>query len=265
MLVKTGGGVPRSGQAAGIHWHMNIGFQMEYIPRDERRQEIPWVRVTDKTTGRVTVYQDKSNPLTEDEIKAAAPHTMDCMDCHNRPSHIYNSPDYAIDHAILIGKIDRSIPEIKKIAVEKMSAEYSTYDSAMSGIAGSMVDYYRLNYQDKYEEIRQPLERAILATQEAYSNNIFPTMKVRWSEYPNNIGHFDNPGCMRCHMGNHVNSDGVAVSHDCNSCHTILSQGAGAAAEVATTSLGLEFHHPEDIGEAWKESGCYECHTGVQP
>ena len=42
-------GDPKTGQQAGIHWHMNIGTTVEYIARDERRQDIGWVRITDHT------------------------------------------------------------------------------------------------------------------------------------------------------------------------------------------------------------------------
>lgn len=265
MLIKTGGGDPKTGQVAGIHWHMNIGFRVEYIARDEKRQDIPWVRVNDRRTGRVSVYQDQTNPLTEDEIKAATPRVMDCMDCHNRPSHIYNSPDYSIDLAILTGQIDRNIPDIKRVAVDNMAREYSTHDSAIIEIANSMIDFYRVNLPEVYDKMRVQIDEAAVATQQAFSNNVFPEMKVRWSAYPNNIGHFINVGCMRCHMGNHKNEDGVAITHDCDACHIILAQGQSDSILVSTTARGFEFRHPEDIGDAWKEMGCFECHSGVQP
>ncbi len=266
ILIKTGGGDPKTGQTSGIHWHMNIGMQIEYIARDEKRQDIPWVRVTDKRTGRVSVYQDETGPLSEEEIKNGTIRKMDCMDCHNRPSHVYHSPDYAIDNAILTGKIDETIPNIKKIAVETMAKEYESEEEAVGKIAGSITDYYRLNFPEKYPSMSVNLDASIVGIEEAYSQNIFPFMKVRWSEYPNNIGHFNYKGCMRCHLGNHKNADGVKITHECNTCHTILSQGSGARAEMATSQTGLEFKHPdESIGEAWKETGCYECHSGVQP
>jgi hypothetical protein len=264
MLIKTGGGDPRTGQAAGIHWHMNIGFTVEYIARDERRQQIPWVRVTNKETGQVSVFQDQTNPLPADSIAMIKPRIMDCMDCHNRPSHIYRSPDYAIDMAITTGRIDRTIPDIKKTAVEAMAQEYSSYDSAMTGISAAIGNYYQQNYADRYESLRGGLDKAIQATQDAFSQNIFPTMKVRWTEYPANIGHFYSVGCMRCHLGNHKSDDGKTVSHECTACHAILMQG-GQAAQFSTTQQGLEFQHPEDIGDTWKETGCFECHSGVQP
>lgn len=265
MLIKTGGGDPKTGQTAGIHWHMNIGVKVEYIPRDERRQDIPWVRVTDRQTGRVTIYQDEDTPLTEEEIAAATPRIMDCMDCHNRPSHIYYSPDYAIDHRLLIGEISAQIPSIKRVAVEAMAKEYETSDQAMREIAGFITDSYRKDHPEFIREHGPEIDRAVLATQDAFSKNIFPEMKVRWSDYPDNVGHFINKGCMRCHAGDHVSDDGVRLTHDCTACHIILSQGSGELAEVATTQEGLEFKHPEDIGEMWREVGCYECHTGVQP
>ena len=34
---------------------------------------------------------------------------MDCIDCHNRPSHIYLSPDDALDRKLAEGEIPRSI------------------------------------------------------------------------------------------------------------------------------------------------------------
>ena len=90
-------------------------------------------------------------------------------------------------------------------------------------------------------------------------------MKANWAAYPVNIGHFTSPGCMRCHDGNHASAEGVALTRECTACHTILTQGSGERAAIAATQDGLPFEHPEDIGDEWQSTGCYECHTGVQP
>ena len=87
-------------------------------------------------------------------------------------------------------------------------------------------------------------------------------MKVNWKAYPNNIGHSIFPGCYRCHDGKHVNSAGTAISHDCNSCHIIIGQGKEDGKSDQISPQGLEFEHPVDIGEMWKEMNCTECHTG---
>ena len=265
MLIKTGGGDPRTGQTSGIHWHMNINFDVEYIPRDQQRQDIPWVKITDRTTGRTTTYQDAENPLSEEEIASAMPRRMDCMDCHNRPSHVYHSPDYAIDQALLTGRISRTIPEIKRVTVEAINREYPAESEASKEIANHVTEFYRSNYAQYYAANFTLIDQAILSTQEIFQRNIFPEMKARWADYPDNIGHFIYKGCMRCHQGNHKSDEGLTITHDCTACHTILSQGTGELAEMSESPEGLEFKHPEDIGDAWKEIGCFDCHSGVQP
>jgi nitrate/TMAO reductase-like tetraheme cytochrome c subunit len=265
MLIKIGGGDPQTGQTAGIHWHMNIGVEVEYVARDRERQKIPWIRVTDRRTGRVTVYQDKNEPLTEAELAAAPARRMDCMDCHNRPSHILQPPDQAVDVLLHTRVIDPTVPGIKAVAVAAMAEEYATAEEARRGIAGRMTDAYRRDLPEIYEARQPEIEQAITATQGAYAHNVFPHMGADWSDYPNNIGHFRSIGCMRCHDGNHVSAEGVPVTRSCTACHTILAQGSGERAQVATSPEGLGFEHPEDIGDVWTETGCYECHTGTRP
>jgi hypothetical protein len=86
-------------------------------------------------------------------------------------------------------------------------------------------------------------------------------MKVRWTEFPNNIGHKNSPGCFRCHDGRHVSDSGQRITHDCTVCHTILAQGPGKGMTQLTSS-GVSFQHPEDIGDDWKTERCDTCHTG---
>ena len=264
LLIKTGGGDPKTGQTAGIHWHMNIGFKVEYIARDEQRQDIPWIRVTDHRTGRVTVYQDEDSPLSEEELAAASVRRMDCIDCHNRPSHKFNSPDAAVDKAILTGAIDPTLTDIKRVAVEAMQKPYETKDQAFRAIATAIPDFYQKNHPDMFKDQRVEIDQAVVAVQEQFSQNIFPEMKVRWEGYPDNIGHMIFPGCMRCHDGKKKSEDGWTITRDCTTCHAILRQGAGENMQMATTEEGLEFNHP-DGGDDWRDTNCYECHTGTQP
>jgi hypothetical protein len=265
MLIKTGGDESEGLHASGIHWHINKEVLIEYAARDEKRQDIPWVRYTNKRTGEVVVFRDTEAPLSDESLAAKDLRRMDCLDCHNRPSHVFCSPDYAIDREIRTGKIDPKIPEIKRVAVEAMSAKYEDSEAALKGTSNSVTTFYRSRDEATYDSMRAPIDRAILAIQEAYSVNIFPEMNVRWSEYPNNVGHFTDKGCMRCHAGNHKSEDGLKISHDCKACHIILAQGAGDDYEATMSPEGLEFRHPEDIDEAWREMGCYECHDGTQP
>jgi nitrate/TMAO reductase-like tetraheme cytochrome c subunit len=265
MLVKIGGGSPKTSQTVGIHWHMNIAVKVEYIARDQRRQNIPWIRVTDKATGRVSLYQDREKPLTQAEIARATPRRMDCMDCHNRPSHDYKSPDNAVDLAILTEQIDAELPEIKKVAVEAMVGKYASTADALEGIANRITDFYRLNYPAVAGQKEKQIRDSIIAVQNAYERNIFPFMKADWSDYPNDIGHFTFRGCMRCHDGKHASSSGTVIPNGCRTCHIIIAQGPKMAGEKIIAENGLEFKHPIDIGDAWKKGHCYECHSGSQP
>ena len=56
LSLKVGGADPTHGPVGGIHWHMSQDNKIEYIATDERRQVIPWVRVTDPQ-GVVTEYR----------------------------------------------------------------------------------------------------------------------------------------------------------------------------------------------------------------
>ena len=108
MLINTGGGDPATGAPSGIHWHMNIGNEITYIASDKERQVIPWVQVKDQS-GRVTVYQSKDNPLKPEQIASMPKRRMDCVDCHNRPTHIYPSPDHSVDESLVAKRIDSTL------------------------------------------------------------------------------------------------------------------------------------------------------------
>ena len=265
MQIKTSGSLAEGPHSSGIHWHINEDVTVEYIARDEKRQDIPWVRYTDKRSGESVVYQNVDDPLEPEVIDTAEVRRMDCLDCHNRPSHVFHSPDYAVDQLLTRGQVARDLPSIKAVAVEAMAEDYDSDEEAFTAIDQMISAHYRENYPDLAAAKAGEIKQAIASVQSAFSRNIFPYMKARWSAYPNNIGHFEDVGCMRCHLGNHESDAGQKITHDCSACHTIVAQGPEGEMERATTKAGLEFKHPEDIDEAWREWGCYECHSGTQP
>lgn len=251
MLLKVGGGDPKDGPVGGIHWHTNIENKVEYIATDHDRQEIPWVRMTD-AEGKETIYKTEDY---EPDFENAEIRTMDCLDCHNRPAHIYSTPNDSIDYSIFMGKLNRELVDLKFNAVDLLTAEYETSEAAMEAIAEGMTDYY----EDDAE-----LTETIAEVQRIYSETFFPKMKASWANYPENIGHKDWPGCFRCHDGKHISPDtGAAISitaNECDSCHILIAQGE----TLETSQLdirGLEFEHPD--GEWDEELLCSDCHTGA--
>jgi hypothetical protein len=258
MLIKTGGGSPATGLTTGIHWHMNIMNEVWYIARDLQRQEIPWVKAKD-LQGRVTEYLAREAKLTPEEIARAEKRRMDCMDCHNRPSHVFLPPDRAVDETLLTGRLDRTLPFIKRQATEVLAKAYPSAEAAREGIATELDAFYFTKYPTLYPRKREAIKTAIAEVQRLFETNVFPEMKVDWRTHPNNIGHFYYPGCFRCHDGQHVSPEGKVIRKDCEICHTLLGQEEGGQpmAEVR----GRPFRHPVEIGEL-AEATCSGCHTG---
>jgi hypothetical protein len=63
----------------------------------------------------------------------------------------------------------------------------------------------------------------------------------------------------------HQSEDGSSVSKDCQICHSILAQGSSGNMVFSSAGESLEFKHPTDIDQAWKESMCVDCHSGLSP
>ncbi len=258
MLIKTGGGDPATGAPEGIHWHMNIGNKIDYVAADDKRQVIPYIHVEDMQ-GRVTEYYAKDSTLTKDQIAKSPRHHMDCVDCHNRPTHIYVPPDQSVDQALLARRIDVSLPFIKQEGVTVLSATYKTHDEAMRSIASGLQAFYETKYPDIAKSKQLEIRSAVGEIQQIYSRTTFPDMKLNWQTHPNNLGHYYYPGCFRCHDGQHVSADGRAIGKDCNQCHSMMSETEGVAS--TTPAAAPAFQHPVDIGDLTQVS-CSDCHTG---
>ncbi len=163
---------------------------------------------------------------------------MDCIDCHNRPTHIYLPPGVAIDNKILSGDIDSSIPFIKKMAMQVITREYASQKEAKKAIAADLKDYYSKNFPGVVDVDGEPLKRSISGIQVAYTENVFPDMNIQWGTYTNHLGHNDDVGCFRCHDEEHETETGAVISMDCDTCHTILAEEE-ADPEILKTLRGM--------------------------
>lgn len=257
LLVSVGGGATEGGPVGGIHWHMNLANEITYAAADEKRQNIPWVRMKD-ANGNVTEYVSKNLAFSPEQIRQMPTRRMDCIDCHNRPAHIFLSPNNAVDQSLADGKLDPSLPFMKARAVEALAAPYATEDEAVEAIGSKLDEYYRSTYPEVYSQKRNLLAANIAEVQRIYRTYFFPEMKTNWSTHVNNIGHLNFQGCFRCHDGQHVSKDGRVIRNECNICHTTLDQTIGG--QTFKPADG-KFQHPVNLGDRgnWL---CASCHKG---
>ena len=189
--------------------------RVEFVSADDREQSIPYVKSTTRS-GETREYFAEG--VTRGSIGGRPMRRMECMDCHNRPAHtFFFSPERAIDSAIAQGRIPRELPFARREAVAAVRETHSDRAVALNAIATRLTKFYASRGNADPDLVR----RTVAATQEAWSTNIFPEMKVTWGTYPNHIGHTDTPGCFRCHDDSHKTADGKVISQDCELCHTL--------------------------------------------
>jgi hypothetical protein len=232
LLMHIGG----ANRGRGIHTaHVGPGVTVRYAPADESRQEIPWVEYTNPGGVTTMFLAEGANP---EAVKNLPTRVMDCVDCHNRPTHTFQLPDQGMDEALAVGRISSSLPYVKKIGAELLKKSYGSREEAAAEIPAALEKYYRENYPAIYTQERSEIERSAQGVLAIYQKNVFPAMKVTWGTYPNNIGHTNYPGCFRCHDGVHTSSGGKAITQDCSTCHELLAMEE--AAPPILTDLGMQ-------------------------
>lgn len=215
VLLRVGGLAGRV--SSGIHWHVNPDLQIRYRASPDR-QTIYDVELT-KQDGTVEVFR------TDDTPEDAGPwRVMDCIDCHNRPTHRYHMPMDEVDNAMANGYIDKTLPYIKRESVRVLEVEYADHAEATAAISRDIRAFYAENFPEIAGARAAAIEKSIAELQVIYTSNVFPQMKVTWGTYPDQSSHFDSPGCWRCHDRKHKTDEGRKISRDCGLCHTILAQ-----------------------------------------
>ena len=232
LMMLTGGG-----DLGGIHGkHLGPGVEIHYAPADAKRQTIPWVEYRNQSTGEARAFL--ADGSTAESIATLPRYQMQCVDCHNRPTHTFELPERAVDEAMGLGRISPTLPFIKKKAVELLRAPYSSNEEATRIIPATLTHFYKKNYPAALSERAKDIADAGAEIAAIYNRNVFPDLKVTWGTYPNNLGHTDFPGCFRCHDGSHSTPDKkVTITQDCNTCHEPLA--IEEASPGVLTTLGL--------------------------
>jgi len=221
LLLKIGGHGAKG--TVGIHGrHLDDASRIRYVATDDRRQVIPQVTYLDDA-GQSVEFVSTELKTTPEQLARGEHRQMDCMDCHNRPTHAFEMPERAVDRAMASGAISPDLPFVKKKAIELLKAEYPDRETAARKIVAGLTDYYQKERPETYGNHRALVAAAAQQVNAIYQRNIFPNMKVVWGSHPNNIGHEDFLGCFRCHDDTHKSKDGKVISQDCAACHTLLA------------------------------------------
>ncbi len=222
LVVKVGG--RQAGRSHGIHWHVDPEHVVRYRA-DSKRQTIYEVEMAAKD-GSVRRYKGPAADSPE-AAQASEWRTMDCVDCHNRPTHVYREAARELDAAILDRRVDPSLPFVRREGLKALQGDYPSHEAARAGIAKAVTDFYAASYPQLAAEKKDAVAAAGRALGDIWAWNVFPEMKVKWGTYPNHLGHPEMSGaigCFRCHDEAHTAADGKTISQACALCHSVLAQ-----------------------------------------
>ncbi len=233
VLMMMVGGAKGAG---GIHGaHFGPGVNIRFAPGDKKRQSIPWVEYSNEKTGTKRTYL--ATDAKPEQVTALPRVQMQCVDCHNRPTHTFELPERAVNRALSAGDLATGLPFLKKKAVEILRVEYGSSAEAGQKIPAALAEYYRGQYPDLFAKRGDAIADAGRQLAAIYQRNVFPDLKVTWGTYANNLGHTDSPGCFRCHDEAHVAADQATIKQDCASCHELLAVEEPAPEVLKTLGL----------------------------
>jgi hypothetical protein len=261
LAFQVGGG--KEGAASGTHWHATA--KVWYRATDALRTVISWVGV-ETPNG----MEEWTNP----DLPAGAPDTkqlMNCVDCHNRVGHRIPSPDELVDDALDGGRIDRSLPYVKREAVKLLSGDGLSANPDLLAAQlrqetwfDQLAGFYHDNYPEISASKHDAIRNAIDELKRIAKQILYPDMRADWLTYPDNLSHRlpdghkisagqDNPGCFRCH-GTLVNSvtgerlAGTMGGDSCLACHA--ADGSGPQPQIRK-------------GDPMDAQACALCHVNV--
>ena len=224
LVLHVGGpeGPHAPGAASGIHWHVEEGNQIRYRHLDRGRREIAEV-VLATPDGEVRYMRD-----TDADTAAGFWRVMDCLDCHNRPTHIYQLPHRAVDLALGVGQLDPSVPWLRREG-ERVLRELEPDHNTAARVAEALRDIYSEEHPEDLDALEANLEPTVETLTRILERNVWPAMNITWGTYPQNLSHFDTDGefstggCFRCHDAEMETAAGAVIDQDCDACHALLA------------------------------------------
>jgi hypothetical protein len=165
---------------------------------------------------------------------------MDCIDCHNRPTHLFLPPAKAVDEVLAALPDLRELPYYKREVVKAVGQKYPSNREGADAVRTAILSYYRADHPDVATGRKALVERGADEAARVYQRAFFPEMHTDWQTHPNNIGHEDFPGCFRCHDGSKATADGERmIPVDCENCHAFLAEDVATLPDLEKLRLAL--------------------------
>ena len=220
LALKVGSG--RGEQRGEIHWHVAPDNEVRYAPADEARSAMRWVEVR-QPDGSIRRFDSRKLADTADQ--GLPVRSLDCVDCHNRATHIYEDPEQAVDARLADGRLDRALPFAKQQALSALTGGYADEAAAEEGITRAIRGWYGHSYPREAAIRQESIDRTVDTLLATWRRNRHPRMRIDWGAYPDHLGHRGgHGGCFRCHGTDLVDRDGRTISDDCTLCHSILAE-----------------------------------------
>lgn len=223
ISLHIGGHNPQTEKFEGIHWHVSNNVKVSYLASGEERTRIPKVRV-ERPDGSTEEYvrEDMEVPEVSEDEEEQEWRLMDCIDCHNRPTHIYDKPEERVDFGLLSKRINPEIGGIREDSLAVLTTEYPSRQEAEEEMVDDLLELQKKRDTEQADEYEEDIRKAGQYLLETYLNNVWPDMNVTWGTYQSHLGHQqaeDGYGCFRCHDAMHLNEEGESISQDCTICH----------------------------------------------
>jgi hypothetical protein len=223
--------------------------EIRFVPGDPRHQSVAFIRYR-TPEGEVFEFTNADHPPPP----GAVPRGMDCVTCHNQPTHGFKLPGDAIDEALALGRLDPTLPYIKREALAAVSGDYDSEAEARQCIESALLAFYRLSYPDLAVQRADDIQQAIRVAGDVWARNVFPEMNITWGTYPDNVGHPHAVAVPDDHQGR--------TNDTCLMCHATSPAGTPTSIpHVANEHTScLACHAP--VGPADRGfPGCFRCHN----
>ncbi|MCF6186715.1 MAG: NapC/NirT family cytochrome c, partial [Desulfobulbaceae bacterium] len=219
ISLHIGGHNPMTGAFEGIHWHVSKDVEVQYMAANEKRTSIARVKVT-RPDGSTDEFVNSDIKIEDGYV--AKWRTMDCIDCHNRPTHIMDMPEDVVDFGLLSKKINPDIQGIREDSLTAIEVSYASQDDARENLVNNLMELQRNRNPLQAAKYEGDIKKAGAYLLGRYLGNVWPDMKVAWGTYKTHLGHQyadEGYGCWRCHDDEHENKEGETISQDCSLCH----------------------------------------------